>query len=134
MNTSRNRNCRLVDNFVLATVAALALCIPAAGASSLPGDQVPGLTAAPVLNITNASLENTTILLKYQVTPAPMKIAVGYEETLAGAKGEMAAGPRTIGFTFPPVTLVVVLAAAVAVIAGAGWLVWRKRNEEDKGQ
>ena len=78
--------------------------------------------------------ENTTILSKYQVTPTPIKIGFEYKETLADAKGEMAVGPRTIGFTFPPVTLVVVLAAAVAVIAGAGWLVWRKRNEEDKGQ
>ena len=55
-----------------------------------------------------------------------------YEGTLAEAKGEMATGPRTIGVSLSPGAFVVVLIAAVAVVAGIGYLMWQKRKEKDE--
>ncbi|MEN6444120.1 MAG: hypothetical protein WC391_06560 [Methanoregula sp.] len=118
--------------FVVVLVTALASCIPVSAASPANNDQIPGLTEAPVHNVTNASFTNTTILSQYPVTPAPVKIGVEYEETIPGVKGEMGVSPRTIGFSLSPVALIVVLAAVVVVVAGISWFVWQKRTKKDK--
>jgi hypothetical protein len=119
---------------VIVSVAVLVICIPVAGALPHATDPILRLTEPPVLNVTNASLENSTVLAQYPVTPTPIRIGVDYQETIPGVKGEMGAGPRFIGFSFPPATLVVVLALAIVVVASIGWLVWRKRNEKDEEQ
>ena len=132
MDFNRYRKFFPVGIFVIASVAALTFCIPLTSASPYDNDRVPGLTEARDLNVTNASLANKTIPTEYQVTPTLIKIGVEYEGTLTGAKGEMALGPRTIGFSLSPETLIIVLIATVAAMAGIGYIVWRKRNEEDK--
>lgn len=132
MNRTRNRKYFPVGLFIVVFVAALALCIPVSAASPGNSDQIPGLTEAPIHNVTNASLTNTTIHSQYPVTPAPIKIGVEYEETIPGVKGEMGVSPRTIGFSLSPIALIVVLAAVVVVVAGISWFVWQKRTKKDK--
>jgi hypothetical protein len=117
--------------FVLAAVAVLAVCITEANAMAAGNDRAPGLTVSPVSNVSNGTLSNETLLAGYRATPTQIKIGVEYEGTLAGAKGEMAVAPRTIGIAFDPGVLVV-LVATVAVISGISFLVWRKRREDDE--
>jgi hypothetical protein len=132
MKPNRNRTFFPVIIFVIASVAALMFCISASSASPDTNDRIPGLTESRDLNVTNASLPNETIISRFPITPTPIKIGIMYEGTLAEAKGEMAAGPRTIGVSLSPVAFVVVLIAAVAVVAGIGYLMWRKRKEKDE--
>jgi hypothetical protein len=51
---------------------------------------------------------------------------------LPGPKGEMAAGPRTIGFSADPVSLAILVVAIIAGAAGVGYLVKRKPEEEEE--
>jgi uncharacterized membrane protein len=53
---------------------------------------------------------------------------------LPAPKGEMEAGPRTIGFSFDPVFLVIVIIAIVAGAAGVWYLMKRKPDEHDEDE
>ena len=69
---------------------------------------------------------------KYQTSPVPIHIEVTISETLIpGPKGEMAAGPRTIGFSADPLLLAVLVVAVVAIAAGIWYAVRRKPEEPD---
>jgi hypothetical protein len=116
---------------LIAAVAALAVCITVTSAMAAGNDRAPGLTVSPVSNVSNETLSNTTLLAGFRVTPTPIRIGVEYEGTLAGAKGEMAVAPRTIGIALDP-GVAAVFVAVVAVIGGVAFLVWRKRREDDE--
>ena len=88
----------------------------------------------PDFNATNVNSTNTTILQGYQVTPAPIRIQVEMSDTrLSASKGEMAVGPRTIGFSVDPVLQVILVIALLAVFSGGWYLLQRKkdRNREE---
>ncbi len=134
MKLNGSRNFFPVGIFIIASVVALVVCISASSASPYMNDQIPGFAEARDLNVTHASLPNETIISKYPITPTPIKIGIMYEGTVAEAKGEMAAGPRTIGVSLSPGTFVVVLIAVVAVVTSIGYLMWRKRKEGDENE
>jgi hypothetical protein len=46
-------------------------------------------------------------------------------------KGEMAAGPRTIGISAGPVSLAILIVAIITGAAGVGYLVRRKPEETE---
>jgi hypothetical protein len=105
----------------------LGLCSPAAAAAS--GDREPaGIPGATVgLNVTNVSVASATFPAEYQLTPTLITLGYSTNSPLSGApKGEMAAVPRSIGFSVSPAVLVI----AIIIIAGAGigYLVHRRRN------
>ena len=134
MKLTKTRNFFPRGILMIASVATLVLCISASSASSLINDRIPGFSEARDLNVTNVSLPNETIISKYPITPTPIKFGIMYEGTVAEAKGEMAAGPRTIGVSMSPDTFVVVFIAVVAVVISIGYLMWRKRKERDENE
>lgn len=95
-----------------------------------------GLRAGPVdtspeLNITGADIANHTIPSRYGIPPTLMDIKVELADTsLPGPKGEMASGPRSIGFATDPVSLALLIAAIGAGAFGVGYLIQRRPQEE----
>ncbi len=122
MECSRQENRISRFIFILMVFAVFTLFIPGVNAG-VPGDN-PHISAIPSiqeLNVTNASFANRTIPEKYKITPTLIDLNVKITETLLPApKGEMAAGPRFIGFSTTPETLAVVIVAVAAGIAGCG--------------
>ena len=80
------------------------------------------------LNATNISRKRD-VSCRYQVTPTLIFIGISTNDTsLDGPKGEMAAVPRTIGFSASPASL----AMAVTIIAVAGisaWYLWKRKQD-----
>jgi hypothetical protein len=114
-------------------VAALAILFIPATSMAIPDDSHPvnTLVTSRALNVTNASLPDPSALPEYRVTPEPVKVQVQISDTLSSApKGEMALGPRTIGFSTDPM----VLAAGIIIVAVIGfsvlWYIRRNRDEE----
>jgi len=119
--------------FVVA-LALVSLVIP--GISAAVPDYTPRITqfiTYPDIMVTNGSLTNHTIPSEFRVTPTLLKVQVELPETaLPGPKGEMAIGPRAIGFSTDPASLAIVILAVVAVAAGIGYFLKRKQDEEDR--
>jgi len=128
--------------FILVSLAMMCLAVPGISAA-VPenGRQVLWeLTAGPVgtspdLNITGANVSNYTVPYQYEKKPTNDQIKISLSDTyLPASKGEMAAGPRTIGFFFNPESLATVI---IAIVAGAV-VVWyatkRKQNEPDEDE
>jgi hypothetical protein len=93
---------------------------------------VPVVTG-PELNMTGADIGNYSIPARYEITPTLINIKVEISDTdLPGPKGEMAAGPRTIGFSADPVTLILLIVAIIGGIAGIWYLVRRKPEEPEE--
>jgi hypothetical protein len=81
-------------------------------------------------NLSGVDPVNNTIPAKYQATPEPVRVGVTISDTLIpGPKGEMQAGPRTIGFAADPVVLLILAVAILAGVAGV-WYLGRMRPEE----
>ncbi len=111
-------------------LAAAGLIVPGIVAAVPVGPDGGPIVSGPGFNLSGVDLVNSTIPAKYQATPEPVRIGVTVSGTLIpGPKGEMQAGPRTIGFAADPVVLVVL---AVAILAGAAglWYLARGRPEE----
>jgi hypothetical protein len=76
---------------------------------------------------------NRTIPAEYKTSPVPVRFEVTVSDTLIpGPKGEMAAGPRKIGFSAGPVTLAVLATVIFPGAAGVWYLVRRKPAEADR--
>ena len=108
------------------------LVVPFSSAA-VPDDarQAGTIVTGPDLNMTGADIANHSIPSRYGIPPTLIDVRVGISDTsLPGPKGEMATGPRTIGFTTDPISLAILIAAIVAGAAGAGYLVKRKPDEE----
>lgn len=111
----------------------VSLAVPFVGAV-VPDDtrQAGGVVTGPDLNVTGADITNHTIPARYGISPTPIDIKVEISETgLPGPKGEMAAGPRSIGFATDPISLLVLIVAIIAASAGIWYLVKKKADEED---
>jgi hypothetical protein len=133
MNTVRSEKTVIAVSLLILSLAALPLLIPVTGAvAGDRGEQLYRLPAVPDLAVTNVSLANHTIPSRFQAGPTLIDVRIGVSETsLPAPKGEMAQGPRTIGFTTTPASLAVVIIAGVAVTGAVGaYYVFRRKKDE----
>lgn len=129
MNESRSGSLRKNwHNLLILTILMTAVLVPA-------GAGTPGLRDLPFtpqeIHTGNATLPDPSQLPEYQLTPEPVRIHADLDESsLPVSKGEMAGGPRTIGFTLDPV----LLAAGIIVFMACGIcaLCLLRREAEDK--
>lgn len=119
---------------LLCSCAILGLFITAASAAvPAGGGQGQALVTTTELNVTNASLANATIPAQYQATPTLLQVGVSTNDSsLDGPKGEMAAVPRTIGFSTTPETIAIVIIGIAAIGLGAWYSLKRKQNGDKK--
>ena len=124
---------RTAGFFLLISFAVLWIAVPLAsgGAANNSLAEYPGTGQG--LNFTGGAFTNRTVPADYAITPTPIRIEVRLSETsLPAAKGEMAVGPRSIGFSFVPVTLVILVLVVAVASAGMWYLVRQRPVEEDE--
>jgi hypothetical protein len=127
------RSAGSIFSVIAVTLALAVLLIPAVSIAVPDDSKNPGtVITISTLNVTNASLPNNSAPQEYQITREPVKIqAVVTGTVLPAPKGEMAAGPRTIGVSMDPILLAAGIIILVA--AGIGVLLYiRRKPEEDK--
>lgn len=119
---------------IFISMMVMCLAVPVISAAIPDGNrQTIPLNTNHELNLT--AIANHTLPSPNAVTPTPIHIEVRVSDTLLPApKGEMAAGPRTIGFSFDPVSLVIVIVAIVAGAAGMRYVMKRKPDEKDEDE
>ena len=107
------------------------LGIPAVSAAGAAG---PGTAMTVVeLNVTNATVPDPAALADYRITPEPVRVQAELTETqLPASKGEMASGPRTIGFSVDPVMTLAII--AIIAVIGAGILYYLRRERDTDEQ
>jgi hypothetical protein len=117
---------------IIAILAIAGIPVPGTGAV-LPAGQTGGPVAtAADLNVSGIDAANSTIPARYQTSPVPVRVEVTISETLIpGPKGEMAAGPRTIGFSADPISLAILVVVIIALAAAVWYGVKRKPEEPD---
>ncbi len=113
----------------------------ASGIDPEGGRQEELVAEGPDLNITGIDIANHSVPAHYAIHPTPIDLKLELPDTLlAAAKGEMASGPRTIGFTADPIALALMIIGISAGIAGFWHLATRRPEEEvvaeteDRGQ
>jgi hypothetical protein len=124
-----------VRKYAAVLLILICLAVPFAEAA-VPADTQ---QAGPVItghdfNVTSAGIANHSIPYGHGIQPAIIHVELTVSETILPAmKGEMAAGPRTIGFSVDPLMLAVLI---VAIIAGAAGVLYamRRRPEEEDGR
>ena len=122
---------------ILALLATAGLLVPGTGAVFPGGHETGPIITPPDLNISSINMSNSTMPAKYQTSQVPIRIEVTISDTIIpGPKGEMAAGPRKIGFAIDPVSLLILIVLIIAGAAGVGYLVKRKpvEAEEEKDE
>jgi hypothetical protein len=120
--------------YAAAVFILVSLVLPFAGAA-VPADtrQAGAAITDQDLNITGADIANYSIPSRYAVTPTLIEIKVGISGTsLPGPKGEMAASPRTIGFSAEPGLLALLAVTILAGIAGVWYLVRQRPAEPEE--
>ena len=119
---------------LLCSCAILGLFITAASAAvPADGGQGQALVTTTDLNVTNASPANATIPAQYQATPTLLQIGMSTNDSpLDGPKGEMAAVPRTIGFSMSPEPIAIIIIGIAAIGLGAWYSLKRKQNGDKK--
>jgi len=118
------------------SLMAIVLVVAVTGAAA-PGDgqQAGPLATIPEFNVTDADIGNRTIPAGYEVAPTPVRVEVTISDTrLPAPKGEMAEGPRSIGVSFYPASLAVVIIVLIAIAAGVWYLAKRKPDERDEDE
>lgn len=117
--------------FILVLLAWTSLGIPVISAAAPPDTrQIWPIITSPELNVTGADISNHTIPIRYGISPAQADFKVEISATsLPGPKGEMAAGPRSIGFSADPLSLAILI-VAVLVVATGTWYMARRKPEE----
>jgi len=132
MSDKMHKKC-LTGFIIILALAIVCLAIPGISAA-VPDDYpkiTPFMTYADIA-VTNGSLTNHTFPTEYKVTPTLIRVQVELKETaLPAPKGEMAAGPRAIGFFIDPVSLAIFILIVVAVAAGMVYFLKRKRDEKE---
>ena len=115
-----------------AVLVILVSCAVSFAGAAVPDNtrQAVPVVTGPELTMTGAGIGNYSIPARYEITPTLINIKVEISDTaLPGPKGEMAAGPRTIGFSADPFALVLLIVGIIGGIAGTWYLV-RKKPEE----
>jgi len=83
-------------------------------------------------NARGVDISNTTIPPQYIATPTLVDMNVEVSaHSFPGPKGEMAAGPRRIGFTTDPGSLLIIIIGIISV--SAGFLFLKERRQEEPG-
>jgi hypothetical protein len=121
--------------FIIAVLVVITgFCIPSVSAAvPYDGRQAGPIVTSPDLNMTGVNISNHSIPLQYGITPTMIDVKVGISETsLPGPKGEMATGPRSIGFTAEPVALVILVVAILAGAAGTWYFIKRRPEKTDE--
>jgi len=115
---------------ILCSLAVFGLCIPTISAAiPVSDEQTHALVTTATFNVTNASLANATIPAQYQVTPSLIRVGISTNDSsLGGPKGEMAAVPRTIGFSISPEMAAIVIIVTAAIGLGAWYTLKRKQR------
>lgn len=119
--------------FILAMLAIMGIFIPGFGAAS-PESHDSGLIGTPPdLNITGTDIANQTIPSQYGITPTLIDVKIEISDIpLPAPKGEMAASPRTIGFSADPLLFATLVVAICAGTGGIWYLAQRKSGEPDE--
>ncbi len=122
----------------VAVLLLVLLAVPCA-CTAVPEDpQQDSLPATDLeFNVTGINITNHSIPSRYAVTATLIDIMVKLSDTsLPAQKGEMASGPRIIGFSTDPFGFAILL---IVIGAGTGvvWFLVRQKSEEpedgDKG-
>jgi hypothetical protein len=115
---------------ILALLAAAGVIVPGIVAVAPGGHDGGPISTGPGFNLSSGDPVNSTIPAKYKATPEPVRVGVTISDTvIPGPKGEMQAGPRTIGFAADPALLLILAVAILAGVAGF-WYLARRRPEE----
>jgi hypothetical protein len=123
-----------LNGLIIFALLAAAGCPAIVTAVMFPGGHEAGpIVTEPNLTISGTDFKNSTIPAKYQASPIPVRVEVTISDTLIpGPKGEMEAGPRTIGFSADPVSLLFLVVLIIAGAAGVWYLVKRKPSEAEE--
>jgi hypothetical protein len=99
--------------------------------AEVPGGHDGGpIATGPDFNLSGVDPANSAIPAQYHATPEHVRVEVTISDPLIpGPKGEMQAGPRTVGFAANPVTLLILAVVILAGVAGF-WFLSRMRPEE----
>jgi hypothetical protein len=117
--------------FILISLIVPLLAVPIINAEN--GNSPAMSVTTQDLNVSGGTSINRTLPARYAVTQTPIRVEVKLAETLLpAAKGEMAVGPRSIGFSIEPGTLVILVLVVAVTSAGMWYLVRRRPVEEDK--
>lgn len=131
MNQRKNDAAGGTPALILCLCILLGLVIPAAAAAA--AEDTRAIVTVQELNVTNASLANATIPAQYQATPTLLEVGISSTGSLPeGPKGEMSAGPRTIGFSTTPEMIAVIIVVIAAIGIGAWYLMKRSRDGKNK--
>lgn len=104
------------------------------GAASSDNRTGPVITQ-PDLTVNGTDVVNLTLPARYHIDPIQVRVEVTVADTvIPGPKGEMQAGPRSIGFTLSPALLVIIALAVVLFTAGSWLIMKRKSADEDAEQ
>jgi len=130
MNQRKNDAAGGTPALILCLCILLGLVIPAAAAAA---EDTQAIVTVQELNVTNASLANATIPAQYLATPTLLEVGISSNGSLPeGPKGEMSAGPRTIGFSTTPEMIAVIIVVIAAIGIGAWYLMKRSRDGKNK--
>jgi hypothetical protein len=123
---------RTAGLFLLVAFAVLWTAVPLASGGAVNNTWAAYTGTGLEPNFTGGVFANRTIPAEYAIPPTPIRIEIRLSETsLPATKGEMAVGPRSIGFSFEPGTLAILILVVVAS-AGMWYLVRRRPVEEDE--
>lgn len=122
--------------FILISLMVIYLTVPAISAAVPDNErQVDLFNRSYELNLTAIANANYTLPSDPVVIVTPIHVDIRISDTLIPApKGEMASGPRTIGFPFDPISLVIGIIVIVAGAAGAWYVLKRKPDETDEDE
>lgn len=117
---------------IFAVLATAGLLVPGIGAVFPGGHDTGPIITPPDLNVSSTNFTNRTLPTDHQIIQKPFRVEITISDTLIpGPKGEMQAGPRSIGFPLSP-EFVVTFVLAVVVI-GAGYWYTLKRKPDQGG-
>jgi hypothetical protein len=121
--------------FILVSLMAICLALPVSAAVPDNNRQAGPLITRPNLNVTGANITDHTMPSRFAITPTRIRVEIRDSDTLLPApKGEMALGPRTIGFSFDPVYPGIVIIAIVTGAAGVLYVMKRRPDERDEDE
>ncbi len=111
------------------------LAVTASGNAATAPDNRTGPVITPLDLIVNGTdVGNLTVPAKYGTNPIPVRVEVTVPDNLIpGPKGEMQAGPRSIGFTLSP-ALLVIIALAVVLFAAGSWLILTRKSTDEEAE
>lgn len=120
-----------MENHKTGLIVLILLAVTAFGNGAASPDNRPGpVVTSPDLNSNGTDIANLTVPAEFRANPQPVRLEVTVPDTfIPGPKGEMQAGPRSIGFTVTPILFLITALAAILLVAGS-WLVLKRKSAE----